>query len=176
MTGDTQRANEHIITHSGLLCLDIDHLEDGVLLKRALASDDHIQAFFTSPTGSGLKVLLRIEPNKESHERSFLAAQKYFREHYNLKIDNCKDLARLCFVSHDEDIFTREQDATLLEPLPLEPKPEPTPPPPARDIDAELTAKCGPAFYLTKKGAVVINESYFVQRICRENLVFFEYR
>ena len=44
-----------------------------------------------------------------------------------------------------------------------------------RDIDAELTAKCGPAFYLTKKGAVVINESYFVQRICRENLVFFEY-
>ena len=169
------RANEHITAHSGLLCLDIDHLDDGAALRHALAGDDHVQAFFASPTGSGLKVLLRIEPDKESHERSFLAAQKYFRERYDIKVDNCKDLARLCFVSHDEDIFIRAEAATLLEPLPPEPKPEPTPPPPVRDIDAELTAKCGPAFYFTKNGAVVINESYFVQRICRENLVFFEY-
>jgi phage/plasmid-associated DNA primase len=31
------------------------------------------------------------------------------------------------------------------------------------------------AYYLTKKGGIVINESHFVQRICRENLVLFEY-
>ena len=54
-------------------------------------------------------------------------------------------------------------------------KPEAAPPPPARDIDAELTAKCGPAYHITDKGGLVINESYFVQRICRENLVLFEY-
>jgi hypothetical protein len=29
--------------------------------------------------------------------------------------------------------------------------------------------------YVTENGAIVINESHFVQRICRENLVLFEY-
>ena len=133
----SQRGNEHIISHSGLLCLDIDHLEDGASLKLALANDDYVQACFDSPTGSGLKVLVRIEPDVTSHERSFLAAQKYFRDRYSAKVDNCKDLARLCFVSYDENIFIRSEEATLLEPLPPEPKPEAAPPPP-RDIDAEL--------------------------------------
>ena len=168
----SRRANEHIITHSGLLCLDLDHVGNGSSLKRALAGDDHVQAFFVSPTGSGLKVLLRIKPDKESHERSFLAAQKYFRERYNAQVDNCKDLARLCFVSHDADIFIRAKTATLLAPLP--PKPQAAPPAP-RDIDAELTAKCGPAYCVTDKGALLVNQNYFVQRICIENLVFFEH-
>jgi hypothetical protein len=171
----SERANDKIISHSGVLCLDIDHLEDGASLKHALADDDHVQAFFASPTGSGLKVLLRIEPSKDSHERSFLAAEKYFLDRYGIKVDNCKDVARLCFVSHDENIFIREQDAALLEPKAPEPKAEPHAPSPARDMDAELTAKCGPAFYVTEKNSVVINQNYFVQRICRENLVFFEF-
>ena len=42
----SQRANEHIINHSGLLCLDLDNLEDGASLKLALANDDHVQACF----------------------------------------------------------------------------------------------------------------------------------
>ena len=169
------RANEHIIAHSGLLCIDLDHFQNSSSLKATLVSDAHVQAYFVSPTGSGLKILLRIEPDKDSHERSFLAAEKHFRDHYGIKIDNCKDVARLCFVSDDADIFIRAEPAALLAPLPPEPKPEPAPPPSARDIDAELTAKCGPAYYVTDKGVLVINESHFVQRICRENLVLFEY-
>jgi hypothetical protein len=172
----SQRANERIINHSGLLCLDLDHIENGSSLKPALASDAHVQAFFVSPTGSGLKVLLRIEPNKDSHERSFAAAAKYFREQYHAKVDKCKDIARLCFVSYDANIFVRDKDAALLTPLPLEPKPQTTPPPPVpRDIDAELTAKCGPAYCVTDKGTLLVNQNYFVQRICVENLVFFEH-
>jgi hypothetical protein len=54
------RANEHIVNHSGLLCLDLDHFQNGSSLKHALAGDDHVQAFFVSPTASGLKILLRI--------------------------------------------------------------------------------------------------------------------
>jgi hypothetical protein len=42
-----------------------------------------------------------------------------------------------------------------------------------RDIGAELSAKAGSAFYVTEKGNIVINQSYFVQRICGENLVLF---
>jgi hypothetical protein len=43
-----------------------------------------------------------------------------------------------------------------------------------RDIDRELTIKCGPAYRITEKGAVIINHNYFVQRFCLENLVIFE--
>jgi uncharacterized protein DUF5906/D5-like protein len=43
-----------------------------------------------------------------------------------------------------------------------------------RDIDRELTIKCGPAYTITPKGAVIINQNYFVQRFCLENLVIFE--
>ena len=55
------------------------------------------------------------------------------------------------------------------------PEQEAQPPPPPHDIDAELTAKCGPPFAIGKRGALVINQSYFVQRISFENLIFFEY-
>ena len=43
-----------------------------------------------------------------------------------------------------------------------------------RDIDRELTIKCGPAYLSTEYGAVIINHNYFVQRFCLENLVIFE--
>jgi hypothetical protein len=43
-----------------------------------------------------------------------------------------------------------------------------------RDIDRELTIKCGPAYTITEKGSVIINQNYFVQRFCLENLVIFE--
>ena len=169
------RASTRILVHSGILCIDVDNLEDPASLREELKSDAHVLTAFVSPSGRGLKVWVRIHPDATLHRASFLAARRHFRETHGVEIDgDCKDLARLCFVSHDEDIFIRAQEATLLDPLPPE-KTEPTPPPPVRDIDAELTAKCGPAFYLTKNGAVVINQSYFVQRICRENLVFFEH-
>ena len=55
-----------------------------------------------------------------------MAAGKHFKKTHSVEIDNCKDLSRLCFVSHDPDIFVRNGDTELLEPEP-EPEPEPQP-------------------------------------------------
>lgn len=52
---------------------------------------------------------------------------------------------------------------------------KPAPQPPAEFNDAELQNKCGPPLWFNTRGVLTkINENYFVQRFCLENLVLFE--
>jgi P4 family phage/plasmid primase-like protien len=122
-----KRANDGIVEHSGYLCPDLDKLGERLdSIREKLKTDEHVQSVWLSPTGSGLKALMPIEASKESHLRSFRAVKKYFRDTYDVGIDKyCKDVSRLCFVSHDPDIFIRPEDAAVIEPLPPpEPKAE----------------------------------------------------
>ena len=118
-----RRHDSGLLVHSGLLCADIDACDDLAALRGSLRDDPYIAAVFISPTGSGLKVLVRIQADATLQERSFLAASKHFKKTHSVEIDNCKDLSRLCFVSHDPDIFVRNGDTELLEPEPEAPQP-----------------------------------------------------
>lgn len=114
----TARSRTEPLVHSGLLQVDCDKL-NGALdnLRERLKSDKHVAFGFVSPSGDGLKLGLRIDGTR--HAESFQAAQSYFLDTYGLEIDPAvKDRLRLCFVSHDPELWTRE-DA---EPLPI---PEP---------------------------------------------------
>lgn len=122
-----KRANDSLVDHSGFLCPDFDNLGERLdSIREKLKGDEHVQAFWLSPTGSGLKVLVPIKAGKESHLRSFLAVRKHFCDIYDVAIDeSCKDVSRICFISHDSDIFIRTEEAVLLppeEPKPVEPK------------------------------------------------------
>lgn len=114
-----RRATKDLKEHSGVICADIDAKENPALAQaigpsRAIVAEDpHTLAVFLSPSGTGLKVLCRCDP-KRPHIDSFRAAQSHFREKFGLTIDeDCKDVSRLCFVSHDPDLFARD-DAKLL--------------------------------------------------------------
>ena len=76
-----RRANENWSVPSGLLCVDLDGLGDRVVAVRAtLAGDPHTwRRSATSPSGSGLKVILRIQPDPGLRLRSFKAARLHFR-------------------------------------------------------------------------------------------------
>ncbi len=115
----SKRANANLVEHSGLLCCDLDECHDIIeAVRTKLAADPFVAAFFTSPTGSGLKAVLRIQPDASLHLCSFFAAREHFRQAYSLEIDKaCKEVARLCFVSHDSQLFMRDGDAQILEPL-----------------------------------------------------------
>jgi hypothetical protein len=116
-----KRASTKILTHSGILCVDVDDLDDPAALREKLKSDRHVLAAFVSPTGSGLKVWLRILPDASLHHTSFLAAQRHLKEVHGVDIDEgCKDVARLCFVSDDPNIFIRANGAQILEPAKAE--------------------------------------------------------
>ena len=120
------RANAKLTKHSGLLCCDLDNCSNIEVVRTKLVSDPYVAAFFASPTGSGLKAILRIQSDASLHLRSFFAAAEHFQQGYSLEIDDqCKEVARLCFVSHDPHLFMRNGETQILEPLPeQEPRPE----------------------------------------------------
>lgn len=110
------------LEHSGLLQVDLDKLNGTLEAVRAkVLNDPHVAFGFASPSGDGLKLGLRIDGTR--HAESFLAAEKYFRDEYSVKIDpSVKDLLHLCFVSHDPDLW--ENDGAVELPIPAAPAPQ----------------------------------------------------
>lgn len=117
----SQRNAESITRHSGLICVDLDHLDNVAQTKEQVASDPHTLAAFTSPTGTGLKVVFRCNPSVP-HIASFAAAEHYCLAVFGLNIDQaCKDVCRICFVSHDPEAFMADDAVPLPDsPTPVE--------------------------------------------------------
>jgi hypothetical protein len=113
----SRRSSEALLAHSGLICADLDGLGETVeTWFEQITADPHTLACFRSPTGSGLKVVMRIDP-KRPHIESFHAAEHYMLEHFGLAIDEkCSDVSRICFVSHDAQLF--EADTAEILPYP----------------------------------------------------------
>jgi len=112
----TTADRKRLLQHSNLLQLDFDGL-NGTLAdaRRKVVADPHVAAAFTSPSGDGLKVLLRIDGSR--HDDSVTAAVEYFSRVHGLKHDpQVKEPARLCFVSYDPDVFSNPSPVPL--PLP----------------------------------------------------------
>lgn len=57
---------------------------------------------FISPSGDGMKVILKIPSSKETHELSCSAIEDYYKDE---ALDNFKDLCRICFESYDPGIY-----------------------------------------------------------------------
>ncbi len=131
----TQRSSAALIRHSGLICADLDELGQRLGgVKEQLSGDPHVLAAFISPTGTGLKVVFRCDsarPHKESYE----ALEHYVSEHFGLLIDvKCSDVSRICFVSHDPELFEAD-DAQVLPYPPQAPAKTYTPPKPTGQSD-----------------------------------------
>lgn len=117
-----KRSNEGLRERTGLICADLDALGDQLpSYRQQIEADPHTLACFLSPSGTGLKVLLRLDLNR-SHEDGFRAMRRHFIERFGVPVDEaCKDVSRACFVSYDPDAFLAE-DAQVL-PYPPEPVP-----------------------------------------------------
>ena len=101
------RNNDSLLRYSGLICADLDYVPDRLndLMDKA-RSDPHAAAAFTSPTGTGLKIVFRVPVNAEDHKVNWHCVRAHVAERYAGEIDeDTKDLSRLCFVSHDPDAF-----------------------------------------------------------------------
>lgn len=91
--------------HSGLLQIDFDKLEAPATLRDLIGKDRHILAAWISPSGNGVKALMRIPPDLERHKEAFAAAKAYIFTTYPTDSSafdsSISDLGRLCFVSYD---------------------------------------------------------------------------
>ena len=150
--------------------VDLDSLNGNLdSIREKLLQDKHVMACFVSPTGSGLKALIPIQADAGSHEASFRAAQRLFQERYGIAIDEqCKDVARLCFVSADPNILVRDS-AEILQPLGTRQEPAPE-----ADPYDKLVEQFGLPYTVNDKGVIRVNQMFFVARFAVEHLVLHE--
>lgn len=116
----TARNKDGLADHSGLVVADLDHLpstEDAERVRDALAQDPHVVAAFVSPSGLGVKALVRVDAvaDADEHAEAFTKMVEHFARAHGLNLDTSGgDVPRLCYVSHDRDAFIRTGEA---EPL-----------------------------------------------------------
>ena len=101
------RKDEDLTEHSGVIVLDFDHI-DVAHSKNALATDDYILACWVSPSGDGLKALVKVAQARK-HRDHFRAIASYMDRQYGLEVDSTgQNESRLCFESYDPEIIINE--------------------------------------------------------------------
>ncbi len=107
-------SSKDLIKHSGLIQIDLDEIENPEKVKAILINDSFIYSCFISPSGNGVKAIVKI--NFNNHLRSFDLVKDYFYNEYKLQIDNkCKDLGRLMYLSYDNELFINEYSLEMNE-------------------------------------------------------------
>ena len=103
----TSRNDNSLIEHSGLCVLDFDKYPSTQSMnkeRKRIEEDLFTFAVFTSPSGNGLKVLVRIPKcDKDEHKLYFKGIEKHFDSEYF--DEKCSNVSRVCFESYDPKIF-----------------------------------------------------------------------
>jgi hypothetical protein len=117
---DKKRNRSSILTYNQLLVLDFDKLtrESMEEMKSNFRNDQYILSFWESPSGNGLKGLVKLDfpidfPIDDINFRHTYAFNKvftYLKTKYNIALDTSgSDVTRLCFFSYDPQIFIRDE-------------------------------------------------------------------
>jgi len=103
--------------YNGLMCLDIDHIENPEQLKEQCKKLNYVYSAFVTPSGKGLKVLIKTNATSENYREIELKVSTAFQHDTGAIRDNhCKDIARIQFVSYDPNIYINE-NSSLIQPL-----------------------------------------------------------
>lgn len=104
-----KRNKQGIDNYSGLICLDIDKVNDPEQLKEQCKTISWIWVAFITPSGSGLKIFVQTPAELNQFQiyeaevaRAFYANTGYLRD------EKSKDLTRLQFISYDEKIYIND--------------------------------------------------------------------
>jgi hypothetical protein len=98
----SERKSSALVEYSNLICLDFDNITDVRSFKTSLILNPYIHACFLSPSGDGLKAIIKV--SSKNHLCHFKALTK---EYSGVDVSG-KDISRSCFVSYDPDIYVNE--------------------------------------------------------------------
>jgi hypothetical protein len=107
-----KRTDASLIQHSGLICLDFDgYSKQKELLqdKENLTKNKYVFSVFISPSGNGLKVLVKIPADADNHTNYFNSLEKYFNSPYFDKTS--KNVSRVCYESYDPLLHINENSS-----------------------------------------------------------------
>ena len=107
-----KRTDASLMQHSGLICLDFDGYTSSKEMtedKEKLRKNKFVFSVFVSPSGNGLKVLVKIPEDPENHINYFNSLEKYFNSQYFDKTS--KNISRVCYESYDALIHVNENSS-----------------------------------------------------------------
>jgi len=118
-----KRANKQLKEGSGYACFDIDDIDDLEEVKSELIKSKYTHLVFVSPSGNGLKHIVKIPKvkNDEEYKQYWISISKHFDIETNDEAP--KDVARACYISldtepyfnPDSEIYTEKYERTVLE-------------------------------------------------------------
>lgn len=101
----TARKDMHLEQHSNRAILDFDKVPDVHEVKNDLKQYPFIEAIFTSPSGNGVKAVAVIDGSRHNEVYDGLMQELAY-----LNPDTTsRNVARLCFISYDPDIYINPQ-------------------------------------------------------------------
>lgn len=124
----SQRNNASLVEYSGLTAVDFDHIpdEDMSNVKKVLGNDPHSLFGFVSPSGNGLKVIIRHDNTAPAlHDLLYPQFIRYYQVQLGIPyVDtSVKDVARATYLAYDPEPYYNPHalifrlDASLAEPV-----------------------------------------------------------
>lgn len=104
----SDRKDEQLIEHSGFIVLDFDNVYELRDKQTEIISNNFIYACWVSPSGNGLKALIKIADGKK-HREHFQALQDVFPEIDRSGINP----SRVCYESYDPEIYINRDAETF---------------------------------------------------------------
>lgn len=109
----SKRSDDSIVEHSGVICLDFDGYKtkkDMIEEKERISKNKHTFSVFVSPSGLGLKVLVKIPKEPDNHKAYFKSLQTHYGSEY---FDTTsKNISRVCYESYDPLIYVNKNSLT----------------------------------------------------------------
>src|SRR6056300_924378 len=108
----SKRSDDSILEHSGLICLDFDGYKTKKDMndeKERISKNKHTFSVFVSPSGLGLKVLVKIPREPDNHKSYFKSLQSHYNSDY---FDTTsKNISRVCYESYDPLIYINKNSS-----------------------------------------------------------------
>jgi hypothetical protein len=101
----SKRNDKDMLTHSGFLCIDFDSVDNVEVKKEQLSKIPYIYAAWISPSGEGVKALVRVPPIIENHRKHY---QALLEAHPDMD-KSCINESRFCYESYDPNIYINEK-------------------------------------------------------------------
>lgn len=105
----SHRSIKGLDAYNGVVCLDIDGIDNPTEVKEKCKSIPWVYAAFITPSYKGIKVIIQSNATKETYAE---VEQKIANEFSSItgciRDNHCKDIARIQYVSYDPDAYVNE--------------------------------------------------------------------
>lgn len=101
----SERNRKGLQEHSGLMILDFDDTPEGY--KDVLKNNPYIHIAFISPSGTGVKAVVKIPACDEINHDKYFRTFKSTQDLDYLDSSGC-DVSRICYESYDPEIFVND--------------------------------------------------------------------